>query len=102
MVVTSDNPRSENPAHILAQIEKGLLKPAALIQVDRSEAIRQSIQMASPEDIILIAGKGHETYQEVQGVRHHFDDVEQAMAVLKHYREPFQVSDIGDTGAIEL
>ena len=85
VVVTSDNPRTEDPAHILDQVKQGLLKPAALSDVDRAEAIRQAIAQANPDDVILIAGKGHETYQEVQGERHHFDDVEQAMLALDRY-----------------
>lgn len=85
VVVTSDNPRTEDPAHILDQVKQGLLKPAALSDVDRAEAIRQAIAQANPDDVILIAGKGHETYQEVQGERHHFDDVEQAMLALDTY-----------------
>jgi len=85
VVVTSDNPRTEDPAHILDQVKQGLLKPAALSDVDRAEAIRQAIAQANPDDVILIAGKGHETYQEVQGERQHFDDVEQAMLALDTY-----------------
>lgn len=85
VVVTSDNPRTEDPAHILDQVKQGLLKPAALSDVDRAEAIRQAIAQANPDDVILIAGKGHETYQEVQGERHHFDDVEQALLALDTY-----------------
>lgn len=101
VVVTSDNPRSEDPDHILAQIEHGLLKPATLSQVDRAEAIRQAVNLASPEDVILIAGKGHETYQEVKGVRHHFDDVEQAILALEGYITPEHISTIRNTGATE-
>ncbi|MFG1490347.1 UDP-N-acetylmuramoyl-L-alanyl-D-glutamate--2,6-diaminopimelate ligase, partial [Oceanospirillum sp. HFRX-1_2] len=102
VVVTSDNPRSEDPAHILAQVEQGLLKPATLSQVDRAEAIRCAISSASPEDVILIAGKGHETYQEVKGVRHHFDDVEQAVLALQAYNASESPSDTELKGATEL
>lgn len=77
--VTSDNPRTENPELILKDIENGVLKEGLnseqyILEVDRREAIRRAVEMALPNDIILIAGKGHETYQEVNGVRHDFDD----------------------------
>lgn len=102
VVVTSDNPRSEDPAHILAQVEQGLLKPATLSQVDRAKAIRRAINSASPEDVILIAGKGHETYQEVKGVRYHFDDVEQAVLALQNYNASESLSDTEHKGATGL
>lgn len=102
VVVTSDNPRSEDPAHILAQVEQGLLKPATLSQVDRAEAIRRAINSASPEDVILIAGKGHETYQEVKSVRHHFDDVEQALLALQGNNASESLAGAEHKGATEL
>ncbi|HUM66797.1 MAG TPA: cyanophycin synthetase, partial [Chitinophagaceae bacterium] len=78
-IFTSDNPRSEDPAQIIRDMEEGL--PAALKRkyisiVDRREAIKTAISLARPEDIILVAGKGHEKYQEIKGVRNHFDDKE--------------------------
>lgn len=79
VIFTSDNPRSEDPAQIIRDMENGL--PAAarrkyLSIADRKEAIKTAISLASPEDIILVAGKGHEKYQEIKGVRNHFDDKE--------------------------
>ncbi|MDD2985205.1 UDP-N-acetylmuramoyl-L-alanyl-D-glutamate--2,6-diaminopimelate ligase [Flavobacterium sp.] len=79
VILTSDNPRTEDPLVILADMEKGI-EPQnhrkALTIADRKQAIKTACQLASPNDIILIAGKGHETYQEIKGVRHHFDDME--------------------------
>ena len=78
-IFTSDNPRSEDPAMIIKDMEEGLL-PAAkrkyISIVDRREAIKTAISLAKQEDIILIAGKGHEKYQEIKGVKYHFDDKE--------------------------
>ena len=78
VIFTSDNPRSENPEDILAEMEKGVephnYKRTVTI-LDRKQAIKTACQMAQPKDIILIAGKGHETYQEIKGVRHDFDDL---------------------------
>jgi UDP-N-acetylmuramoyl-L-alanyl-D-glutamate--2,6-diaminopimelate ligase len=80
VVLTSDNPRTENPDTILDEMEAGLT-PQQLSRVvritDRRQAIRTACMMAKEGDIVLVAGKGHETYQEVNGVRHHFDDVEE-------------------------
>jgi UDP-N-acetylmuramoyl-L-alanyl-D-glutamate--2,6-diaminopimelate ligase len=80
VVVTSDNPRTEEPARILADITAGAL--AARVIEDRAEAIRAAVLEAAARDIVLIAGKGHEDYQEVQGVRRPFSDVERARAAL--------------------
>ena len=80
LVLTSDNPRTENPEAILDAMEKGLtpeLKTKTVRISDRRQAIRAAVMMAREGDIILIAGKGHETYQEINGVRHHFDDREE-------------------------
>ena len=75
ITVTSDNPRSEDPEAIIEDIMPGFEKPSAVIRIpDRKKAIIQSIQNAKAESMILIAGKGHETYQEVNGERHDFDD----------------------------
>jgi UDP-N-acetylmuramoyl-L-alanyl-D-glutamate--2,6-diaminopimelate ligase len=78
-ILTSDNPRSEDPEQILNEMEAGLSfaqKRKALRISNRKEAIKTACTLAQPEDIILIAGKGHETYQEIKGVRHPFDDRE--------------------------
>ena len=86
VILTSDNPRSENPETIIAQMEAGV-EPQnfkkSLSIVDRKQAIKTACQLANPNDIILIAGKGHETYQEIQGVRHDFDD----MKLVKEFLE---------------
>ncbi len=78
-ILTSDNPRSENPEEILNQMQKGLspveAKNALRIS-DRKEAIKTAVAFAKEGDILLIAGKGHEKYQEINGVKHHFDDFE--------------------------
>jgi UDP-N-acetylmuramoyl-L-alanyl-D-glutamate--2,6-diaminopimelate ligase len=78
-ILTSDNPRSENPEEILNEMEAGLTPPhkrKSLRITDRREAIKVAVSLAQPGDIILVAGKGHETYQEIKGVKHHFDDRE--------------------------
>jgi len=76
VIITSDNPRSEDPAVIIREIEEGTEKKNYRIEPDRKEAIRKAVDMADDGDIVLIAGKGHETYQEIRGVRHDFDDRE--------------------------
>ncbi len=79
VIFTSDNPRSEDPAQIIKDMEEGLSAAAKrkyISIVDRREAIKTAISLAKPEDIILIAGKGHEKYQEIKGVKNHFDDKE--------------------------
>jgi UDP-N-acetylmuramoyl-L-alanyl-D-glutamate--2,6-diaminopimelate ligase len=78
-IFTSDNPRSEDPAQIIKDMEEGLSAAAKrkyISIVDRKEAIKTAISLAKPQDIILIAGKGHEKYQEIKGVKNHFDDKE--------------------------
>ncbi|MDF2935191.1 MAG: UDP-N-acetylmuramyl-tripeptide synthetase [Paenibacillaceae bacterium] len=86
--VTSDNPRSEDPEAILQDIEPGVLEggfgaESYRLIADRREAIQMAIEMASPKDVVLIAGKGHETYQIINGATHHFDDREEARAALR-------------------
>lgn len=88
-VVTSDNPRNEDPAHIVADILQGM--PATdqdriRVILDRRKAIHDTILAASAEDIVLLAGKGHEDYQEVQGVRRPFSDLLEARAALAQWR----------------
>jgi UDP-N-acetylmuramoyl-L-alanyl-D-glutamate--2,6-diaminopimelate ligase len=76
-IFTSDNPRSEDPEQILLDMEAGLNTAAKRKYTkiaDRKEAIRTAINLARPEDIVLIAGKGHEKYQEIKGVKYPFDD----------------------------
>ena len=78
-IFTSDNPRSEEPEQIIKDMEQGLSAAAKrkyISIVDRKEAIKTAISLAKPEDIILIAGKGHEKYQEIKRVRNYFDDKE--------------------------
>jgi UDP-N-acetylmuramoyl-L-alanyl-D-glutamate--2,6-diaminopimelate ligase len=86
LVLTSDNPRTEQPESILDDMEAGLTAEQLSRTVritDRRQAIRTACMMAREGDIILIAGKGHETYQEVNGARSHFDDVEEAEKELR-------------------
>ena len=83
VVITSDNPRSENPQHIIDAIVNGISNKNQIhIEPLREIAITYAIHHAGEKDIILIAGKGHETYQEIQGVKHHFDDFEIAQQAL--------------------
>ena len=79
VILTSDNPRFEEPEAILADMQAGVEvtdKRKVLVIVNRLEAIKTACALAAPGDIILVAGKGHETYQEIKGERHHFDDRE--------------------------
>jgi len=85
VIITSDNPRTEIPENIIADIQAGVPRPAekrVLSITNRHEAIKTAVALANKGDIILIAGKGHETYQEINGIRHHFDDREE-LAQLK-------------------
>ena len=84
VVLTSDNPRSEAPESILDALQAGLHRAPALRQSDRAAAIASVIAQADANDVVLIAGKGHESYQEIAGVRHPFDDAEHvAMALAR-------------------
>ncbi len=85
LVVTTDNPRFEEPEDIIADILPGIDREKCETEVipDRRAAIRRAIDLARPGDTILIMGKGHETYQEVRGVRSHFDDREEVESYLK-------------------
>jgi UDP-N-acetylmuramoyl-L-alanyl-D-glutamate--2,6-diaminopimelate ligase len=79
VILTSDNPRTEDPEKILDDMEAGItpeLRKKTLRIADRRSAIKTAVMMANKGDVILIAGKGHETYQDVKGVKHHFDDRE--------------------------
>ncbi len=86
VILTSDNPRSEEPDAIIADMKQGI-EPGMVGKVlsitDRREAIRTACLLAAPGDIVLIAGKGHETYQEIKGVKHHFDDKEEVAEIFK-------------------
>jgi UDP-N-acetylmuramoyl-L-alanyl-D-glutamate--2,6-diaminopimelate ligase len=81
VVVTSDNPRDESPQHILRQIVAGM-SPAPTVIEDRAQAIAHAVAAAADEDVILLAGKGHEGYQEVAGIKRPFSDVAQARTAL--------------------
>ena len=84
VVVTSDNPRSERPEAIIAQILLGLVHSKAVtVQTDRALAIADAIGRASPHDVVLLAGKGHEATQEIAGVKHAFLDRDHAQRALK-------------------
>jgi UDP-N-acetylmuramoyl-L-alanyl-D-glutamate--2,6-diaminopimelate ligase len=80
LIITSDNPRFEEPEEIIRQMKAGVggeYYNKVLSITDRREAIRTAVALAKKGDIILVAGKGHENYQEIKGVKHHFDDVEE-------------------------
>lgn len=82
-IFTSDNPRSEDPEAILADMVgqlKSEYRRRSMVITDRREAIRKAVETAMPGDIVLVAGKGHEKYQEIKGVKHHFDDKEELLA----------------------
>ncbi len=88
VILTSDNPRSEDPETIINQMQNGVEAPdhkKVLKITDRKEAIKAACSFAQPGDIILIAGKGHENYQEIKGVKHPFDDLEILKQTLKEY-----------------
>jgi UDP-N-acetylmuramoyl-L-alanyl-D-glutamate--2,6-diaminopimelate ligase len=79
VIFTSDNPRSEDAQQIIKDMEAELgsaAKRKYISIADRREAIKTAVSMAKAEDIVLVAGKGHEKYQEIKGVKHHFDDKE--------------------------
>jgi len=84
VVVTSDNPRSENPASIIEQVVNGMTVLPS-IAPDRAIAIQQAIKFANKDDVVLLAGKGHEEYQEINGVKAPFSDIAVAQAALSHW-----------------
>ena len=88
-VITTDNPRTEEPEAIVKQIEDGIKKTKGKykIIVDREKAIEHALRKATKNDLVLVAGKGHETYQEINGVKHHFDDREVIANILKKLPE---------------
>lgn len=87
-VITSDNPRTEDPEAIIADIVPGAEKAGKKfdVVVDRRQAIRYAMSIAEKDDIIILAGKGHETYQEVNGVKHHLDEREEVAAALEEMK----------------
>jgi UDP-N-acetylmuramoyl-L-alanyl-D-glutamate--2,6-diaminopimelate ligase len=85
-ILTSDNPRNEDASVIISEMEEGVASQnfkRILSITDRKQAIKTACQLAQPNDIILIAGKGHETYQEIEGVRHDFDDMKIVKELLE-------------------
>jgi UDP-N-acetylmuramoyl-L-alanyl-D-glutamate--2,6-diaminopimelate ligase len=85
VILTSDNPRSEDPEKIIDEMEAGItpdLKRKTLRITNRHDAIKTAVMLANKGDVILIAGKGHETYQEIMGVKNHFDDREELKNAL--------------------
>ena len=87
-ILTSDNPRGERPDDILDDMVAGLEPTDRYLRIaDRREAIRTAVMLAAAGDVILIAGKGHETYQEIEGVKHHFDDREQVREAFETLRK---------------
>lgn len=90
LILTSDNPRFEEPIDILNQMEAGVLpgdRKHMLVIEDRRQAIKTACTMAEKGDVVLIAGKGHETYQDIKGVKHHFDDTEEVLKCFEDLKE---------------
>lgn len=86
-ILTSDNPRTEDPMTIINQMEAGVSAEAVYIkEVSREKAIQIAVSEAQEDDVILIAGKGHETYQIIGDVTHHFDDREVAEEAIKNLK----------------
>ncbi|PLX09192.1 MAG: UDP-N-acetylmuramoyl-L-alanyl-D-glutamate--2,6-diaminopimelate ligase [Marinilabiliales bacterium] len=86
VVLTSDNPRTEDPNEIISEMREGISREerSKVLEIsDRKEAIKTACMLAGENDIVLVAGKGHETYQEINGVRHHFDDKEVINEIFK-------------------
>ncbi len=85
-IVTTDNPRTEKPEDIIHDIEEGIAKTKGnyKIVVDRKQAIEEAIYMANRQDIVILAGKGHETYQEINGVKNEFDERKIVSEILKN------------------
>jgi UDP-N-acetylmuramoyl-L-alanyl-D-glutamate--2,6-diaminopimelate ligase len=83
-LITSDNPRTENPEQIFADMKAGIQFAGHIVHEihDRREAIKFAVQQAQDGDIVVIAGKGHENYQEIDGVRHWFDDVVEVQSAI--------------------
>ncbi len=86
-IVTSDNPRTEDPMAIIAEILPGFNRLAPRVEPDRAQAIAQALRRQGRDDVILIAGKGHETYQEINGVKHPFSDADCVRRLLQRLHE---------------
>lgn len=87
VILTADNPRSEDPEVIINEMVAGVAikdKSKVFTITNRKEAIRMAVQLATKGDVVLVAGKGHETYQEIKGVKHHFDDKEELLEAFKN------------------
>ena len=85
LILTSDNPRSEKPEDIIKDMQQGLAGTSdtkTFAVADRAEAIKIACTMAEKDDIVLVAGKGHENYQEICGEKHHFDDKEEVLIYM--------------------
>jgi UDP-N-acetylmuramoyl-L-alanyl-D-glutamate--2,6-diaminopimelate ligase len=83
VIITDDNPRTENPESITREIERGFESKSHYEVIhDRGLAIEAAFTRAQPEDCVLVAGKGHENYQEIEGIRHHFDDAQKCRVIL--------------------
>jgi UDP-N-acetylmuramoyl-L-alanyl-D-glutamate--2,6-diaminopimelate ligase len=84
LVLTSDNPRSESPEAILADMMAGLMRTDSVrIQLDRARAVSEVVALAGAADVVLVAGKGHESTQEIMGVFHPYSDVTQVLSALQ-------------------
>jgi UDP-N-acetylmuramoyl-L-alanyl-D-glutamate--2,6-diaminopimelate ligase len=84
-IITSDNPRTEDPLLIIDQIRAGIPESNSsevIVEPNRRQAIYRAIQMAQPEDLVVIAGKGHEPYQEIQGIKYPFNDIHVAREAI--------------------
>lgn len=98
VIVTTDNPRSEDPAEIAEDVRRGMRDPSGCeVHVDRREAIARAVRMASPGDIVVLAGKGHETVQVFAHGSVHFDDRQEARAALEARRQGREGRDVGGT-----
>lgn len=97
IILTSDNPRTEDPAQIFADMKQGLTLSETLQEIDdRREAIKYAVKYAKTGDIVVIAGKGHENYQEVNGVRHWFDDVVEVRSAIEAQHIQPNAYSVGD------
>jgi UDP-N-acetylmuramoyl-L-alanyl-D-glutamate--2,6-diaminopimelate ligase len=85
VLLTSDNPRGEDPQAIIAAIAAGMRR-APQVQADRARAVAEAVADAGVRDVILLAGKGHEPYQEIAGVRHPYSDLDAAKSALEARR----------------
>ncbi len=89
-IITSDNPRTENPDAIINEVAKGMTGRKFAKVVDRTEALEAALRFAKPGDIVLVAGKGHEPYQEIDGVRHPFRDHSKIRGIMARIEEDFK------------